>query len=109
MIEIRHYIAENGKDIFGDWLSSLKDIRTKAKIAARIERLSAGNFGDCKSPGRGLFEFRIDWGPGFRVYYAREGQSCILLLCAGDKSSQPTDIERAFEYLKDIRQRREKG
>lgn len=109
MIEIRHYISPIGKDIFGDWLNSLKDARTKAKIAVRLDRLSAGNFGDCKSLRGGLFELRIDWGPGFRVYYTMLQQSCVLLLCAGDKGKQSTDMERALQYLQDFRKRRKEN
>jgi len=68
-IEICRYIAKTGRDLFGEWLAGFKDVRTRAKILARIDRLSAGNFGDCKSLRDGLFELRIDWGPGYRVYY----------------------------------------
>ena len=100
-IEIRHYVNRSGKDVFDAWLSSLADIRAQARIAARIDRLAVGNFGDCKALGQGLYELRIDYGPGYRVYYARIGNACILLLCGGDKRKQPSDIERAREYLKD--------
>ena len=86
-------------------MSGLRDDRTKAKIVARIDRLSAGNFGDCKALGNGLFELRIDWGPGYRVYYALAGRACVLLLCGGDKRKQTSDIRRALEYLKDYRER----
>jgi putative addiction module killer protein len=74
VIEIRHYLSRAGKDVFDDWLTGLADARTQAKIAARINRLAAGNFGDCKSLGQGLYELRIDWGPGYRVYYAMVGK-----------------------------------
>jgi putative addiction module killer protein len=72
---------------------------------ARIDRLAAGNFGDCKSLRGGLFELRIDCGPGYRVYYTLAGRSCVLLLCGGDKRKQSSDIQRAMEYLKDYRER----
>jgi putative addiction module killer protein len=72
---------------------------------ARIDRLSLGNFGDCKALGNGLFELRIDWGPGYRVYYALAGRVFVLLLCGGDKRKQASDIRRALEYLKDYRKR----
>ena len=101
MIELRRYVTKTGRDVFGEWLSGLKDNRTRAKIVARIDRLSTGNFGDCKSLRGGLFELRIDWGPGYRVYYALDGRKCILLLCGGFKSKQSADIKRAAEYLKD--------
>jgi len=86
-------------------MSGLRDNRTKAKIVARIDRLALGNFGDCKALGNGLFELRIDWGPGYRVYYALAGKACVLLLCGGDKCKQASDIRRALEYLKDYRER----
>jgi putative addiction module killer protein len=108
VVEVRHYINNAGKDVFDEWLSELTDPRAQAKIAVRINRLAAGNFGDCKSLGRGLYEFRIDWGPGYRIYYAMIGQRCLLLLCGGDKRKQAADIERAVAYFDDykIRTRR---
>jgi putative addiction module killer protein len=104
-VELRRYQTASGRDVFGDWLSDLKDTRAKAKILARVDRLSLGNFGDCKSPGAGLFELRIDRGPGYRLYYATIGRTCVLLLCDGDKSRQSEDIRRETEYLKDYRER----
>jgi putative addiction module killer protein len=104
-MELRRYLTASGRDIFGEWLSELKDIRTRARIVARTDRLSAGNFGDSKSLRGGLFELRIDWGPGYRVYYAVVGKECVLLLCGGDKRKQSSDIKRALEYLRDYRER----
>ena len=104
-MELRRYLTGIGRDVFGEWLAALKDTRTKAKIVARIDRLTAGNFGDCKALRGGLFELRIDWGPGYRVYYAIVGRACVLLLCGGDKRKQSSDIKRALEYLKDYRER----
>ena len=105
MVEIRHYVSRSGKDVFDQWLTRLADTRTQAKIAVRINRLAAGNFGDCKSLRQGLFELRIDWGPGYRIYYAMLGTACVLLLCGGDKRKQSSDIDRALEYLKDYKDR----
>ena len=105
MIEIRHYVSPSGKDIFDDWLMQLRDARAQAKIAVRINRLAAGNFGDCKPLREGLCELRIDWGPGYRVYYALVEKECVLLLCGGDKRKQSSDIARALEYLKDFKER----
>jgi len=96
---------EHRKDAFDDWLSRLTDARAQAKIAVRINRLAAGNFGDCWSLQHGLFEMRIDWGPGYRVYYAMPGKELVLLLCAGNKSKQRTDIERTAKYLQDHKKR----
>jgi len=107
-VEIRHYISRDGKDVFDDWLCELPDNRTQAKVAARINRLAAGNFGDCKALGRGLYELRIDWGPGIRVYYAMIGHACVLLLCGGDKRTQTPDIAKAREYLTDYTARTKK-
>jgi putative addiction module killer protein len=105
VIEVRHYLNRAGKDVFDAWLSQLADSRAQAKIAVRINRLAVGNFGDCKSLGHGLFELRIDWGPGYRVYYTMLGTVCVLLLCGGDKRKQSSDVERAFALLKDFKER----
>jgi putative addiction module killer protein len=105
VIEIRHYISRAGKDLLDSWLSKLADARAQAKIAIRINRLAAGNFGNCKALGQGLYELRIDWGPGYRVYYAMLGKVCVLLLCGGNKRTQSSDIGRASVYLKDYKER----
>jgi len=105
VIKIRHYVSRAGKDIFDDWLTQLAGARAQAKIAARINRLAAGNFGDCKSLRQGLYELRVDWGPGYRVYCATVGRECVLLLCGGDKRKQSVDIDRALGYLKDYKER----
>ena len=78
--EIRRYLTRAGKDVLGDWLAELKDVRTRARIVARIDRLAAGNFGACKSLRGDLFELRIDCGPGYRVYYTLAGRSCVAAL-----------------------------
>lgn len=80
---------------FAAWLSSLKDKRGRAKILARIDRLEDGNPGKTRSVGGGVVEMKIDFGPGYRVYYTQRGQLMILLLCGGDKSTQQSDIKRA--------------
>jgi putative addiction module killer protein len=87
------------------WLEALKDLRAKAQIQARMVRVAAGNFGDCKPLRDGVQELRIDYGPGYRVYLSRQGPILVLLLCAGDKADQSRDIERAIEYLKDWKER----
>lgn len=104
-IEVRHYVDRAGRDFFDEWLERLADTRAQAKIAARIARLEAGNFGDSKWLQGGVCELRIDWGPGYRVYYAMIGRTCVLLLCAGDKKKQSADTERALRYLKDYKER----
>src|ERR1700688_3084968 len=105
VVEIRHYVNSAGKDLFDRWLTELVDLRAQARIAARINRLAAGNFGDCKSLGRGLYEFRVNWRPGYRVYYAMIGKQCVLLLCGGDERKQDSDIRRAAGYLADFESR----
>src|SRR5437879_935197 len=104
VMEIRHYVSRAGKDVFDDWLSQLADARAQAKIASRINRLAAGNFGDSKPLRQGVRELRIDWGPGYRVYYAILGRVCVLLLCGGDKRKQSSDIDRALGYLRDYKE-----
>jgi putative addiction module killer protein len=105
VIEVRHYVTSAGKDVFDDWLTRLADSRTQAKIAIRIDRLTAGNFGDCKPLRQGVCELRIDWGAGYRIYYAMTGKESVLLLCGGDKRKQSSDISRALEYLTDYKGR----
>jgi putative addiction module killer protein len=107
VIEIRHYVSGAGKDVFDDWLSQLAGARAQAKIASRINRLAAGNFGDCKPLRQGVSELRVDWGPGYRVYYAMLGSVCVLILCGGDKRKQSSDIDRALGYLRDYKERSE--
>ncbi|MFZ0958540.1 MAG: type II toxin-antitoxin system RelE/ParE family toxin [Candidatus Sulfotelmatobacter sp.] len=92
MIQIRRYVTSSGKDILGDWLAKLRDARAQAKITIRIDRVGVGNFGDCKPLRSGVCELRIDWGPGYRVYYAMLGKTCVLLLGGGDKSSSPPTL-----------------
>ncbi len=97
MIEIR----ETGT--FSDWLQALKDSRAKARIAARTQRLAFGNPGDVRPVGGGVSELRIDYGPGYRVYYVQRGKVLIILLCGGDKSSQDKDIKLALKLAKEAR------
>ena len=105
MYEIRHCLTPSGKNLFGEWLDSLRDAKAEARIAARVARLAAGNFGDCKPLSDGVWELRIDWGPGYRVYYAMLGRKCVLLLCGGDKRKQSADINRAVGYWSDYQRR----
>lgn len=104
-IEIRHYVTRAGKDVFGDWLLRLSDAQARDRIAARVDRLVNGNFGDCRRLRHGLWELRIHWGPGYRVYFAMVGTACVLLLCAGDKRKQSSDIERAQMNLTEFKRR----
>jgi putative addiction module killer protein len=107
VVETRHYVSRGGRDVFDHWLSRLADARAQAKIASRIDRVAVGNFGDAKPIRQGVSELRIDWGPGYRVYFAMIGRACVLLLCGGDKRKQSADVERAVKYLKDYMERAE--
>jgi putative addiction module killer protein len=80
---------------FDRWLSDLRDARAVARILARLDRLAVGNPGDVKPVGEGVSEMRIDYGPGYRVYFIQRGQLLVVLLCGGDKSTQDRDIARA--------------
>ena len=101
--EIVHY-RENGKDIFEQWLKSLKDKRAAVAIARRLQRLEAGNFGEHKPCRSGVWELKIDYGAGYRVYYSIVGATVVLLLCAGDKTTQQKDIDKAAGYLEKYRE-----
>jgi putative addiction module killer protein len=96
MIEIRK------TEIFANWIDGLQDIRARARILVRIERLAAGNPGDVKAVGEGVSELRIDYGPGYRVYYKKQGQKLIILLAGGDKSTQSKDIKTALRLAHDL-------
>jgi putative addiction module killer protein len=87
--------------IFEDWISGLRDLNAVARIDVRIRRLSLGNAGDARPVGEGVSELRIDYGPGYRVYFSRRGREIILLLCGGDKGSQDRDIAKAKELAKE--------
>jgi putative addiction module killer protein len=106
MFEIWHYLTSTGRNIFEEWFDALTDATAQAKIATRIARMSAGNFGDCKSLRDGVWELRIDWGPGYRVYYALADRTVVLLLCGGDKRKQSADIERAVKFWRDYQERK---
>ena len=100
-----HYTDEAGCNLFGQWLESLADVGTMATIAARLVRLELGLFGDSKSLGDGLYELRIDHGPGWRVFYGRQAGRVILLLAGSDKATQGAGIKTARKRLKNWNQR----
>lgn len=105
MFEVAHYLTSEKRNPVEEWLRDLADRQARARIAVRINRLQSGHFGDCKALSSGVWELRIDWGPGYRLYYARAGVRLILLLCGGDKRRQRADIERAVAYWKDWQRR----
>lgn len=88
-------------ETFDGWLRELRDVRARARIEARILRLAQGNPGDVKPVGSGVSEMRINYGPGYRLYFTRRGQFVILLLCGGDKRTQDADIRRSIEIAAD--------
>jgi putative addiction module killer protein len=89
-------------EAFAKWFGALKDRRTKDRIAQRIVRIQAGLAGDVKPVGAGVSELRVDYGPGYRIYFCRRGEDVILLLCGGDKSTQDSDIREAKAMAKEI-------
>lgn len=91
-------------ETFGRWVDGLRDRRAAARIAIRVDRLAAGNPGDVKPVGDGISEMRINYGPGYRVYFQRRGDIVVILLCGGDKSTQQRDIENAKRIAKEWEQ-----
>ena len=89
-------------DLFAKWLDDLRDIQAKARVLVRIERLASGNAGDVKPVGEGISEMRIDYGPGYRVYYTKRGSELVILLAGGDKSSQSGDIKTALRLARNL-------
>ena len=96
MIEIRQ------SQDFSDWFAGLVDKQHRARLAARIDRMSDGNFGDVRPVGEGVSEMRVHAGPGFRIYFVRRGNALVILLCGGDKSSQSKDFKRALMLARQI-------
>ena len=96
MVEIRK------TEIFAKWLDGLDDIRARVRILVRIERLAAGNPGDVKAVEQGVSELRIDYGPGYRVYYKKYGRKMMILLAGGDKSTQAKDIKTALRLAQNL-------
>lgn len=96
MIELRK------TDRFSRWLDELPDLRARARVQARLDRLAEGNPGDVKAVGEGVSELRIDYGPGYRVYYRAQGRTVVILLAGGTKRTQPQDIKVALRLARDL-------
>jgi putative addiction module killer protein len=96
--EIRYFLTEDGISPFITWLNALRDRKAQHKIEIRLKRVELGNLGDYKSVGEGVYELRLDFGPGYRIYFVQIGVTIILLLCGGDKSTQDQDIQQAQKY-----------
>lgn len=103
--EMYEYVSASKKVPFSIWFSDLNDSRAKGLILQRLRRITIGNFGDCRFLRDGVFELRIHWGSGYRVYFGRSKNKVVLLLCGGDKGSQARDISRAIEYWNDFKRR----
>ena len=105
-INLQEYLTENGQSPFNDWLLGLRDSRARARVRTRLDRVSLGNLGDYASVGDGVFELRIFYSPGYRVYYSMETDRVMLLLIGGTKDTQRRDIQIARAYLADFRRRK---
>ena len=103
--ELEEYATDDGRTPFSDWLRKVRDRDARVRVRVRLDRLSLGSFGDCKSLGGGLHELRIDHGPGYRVYFGRVGDRIVLLLCGGSKKTQTRDIEVAQSFWPDYKRR----
>lgn len=104
-MKIIHYQTTEGRDVYQEWVNGLRDLKAKVAILRRVDRIALGNFGDHKPCREGVFEMRIDLGPGYRVYYFKHGAQFVLLLCGGDKGTQPADIDKAVEFKADFLRR----
>jgi len=104
-MNVQIYVTQEQKKPFSTWLLKLRDAKARAIINVRIGRLRLGNFGDCKSIGGGVSELRINFGPGYRVYFGKSGEELVLLLCGGDKDSQPSDVTKAKELWAEYKSR----
>jgi putative addiction module killer protein len=96
MIEVRK------TEVFEKWFNGLRDIRAGARIVAQIRKVELGNLGNAKVVGNGVSELRIDYGPGYRVYFVQQGSTVVILLCGGDKSTQSKDIAKAKQMAKEL-------
>lgn len=104
MKSLRLYKTINGKEPFIEWMDSIKDHIAVAQVNNRVRRLSLGQRGDYKRVGKGVFELRIHYGSGYRVYFAEHGEEIVILLLGGDKKSQKRDIKQAIVYWQDYKE-----
>ncbi|MEM6414225.1 MAG: type II toxin-antitoxin system RelE/ParE family toxin [Pseudomonadota bacterium] len=105
MITIVEYLDEDEESTFGKWFADI-DVQAALRVRRAIARMEQGNFGDSKSVGQGVIEYRITFGPGYRIYYGRDGDELVLLLCGGTKQRQQNDIEKAHQYWADYKARK---
>lgn len=97
------YADEYGNEPYVDWIDKLRDKMARKRIQSRLRRLEAGLYGDCEPVGGGVFELRLFFGPGYRVYFGKDGDNIVVLLCGGDKSTQQQDIEAAKIYWQECK------
>ena len=105
-IEVVEYLTEDGRSPYREWLSTLRDREARVRVRVRIDRMMLGNFGDSQSVGKGVSEIRVPHGPGYRVYFGRDGSKLVILLCGGDKRTQSADIDQARAYWADYQRRK---
>ena len=104
-MQILHYINTTNEDVYQDWLDGLRDRAGRVVIQRRVDRVARDNFGDCQFCRDGIWELRIDFGPGYRVYYAQTTNVIVLLLCGGSKRTQDSDIKQAVGFWQDYQRR----
>lgn len=102
---LRNYVTPSGKVPFLEWINSIKDPSTRLRIRRRLDRLELGNLGDCEPVGEGVSELRLFFGSGYRIYFADQDNTLIILLCGGDKASQKKDIKTAKMYWHELKER----
>ena len=102
--EVVAFRGRDGKVPFEAWLDGLSDKRAIARILARLARVRLGNLGDCKPLGEGVSELRVDYGPGYRVYFGQKGRTLVVLLCGGDKRTQNRDIQLAKQFWREFKE-----
>jgi putative addiction module killer protein len=105
VLDLRYYLAGDGRSPFEEWFSGL-DAAAGAKVSVALARLEQGNLSNAKGVGEGVLEYRIDWGPGYRVYFGRDGEALVILLTGGTKQRQQRDIETVKELWADYKRRR---
>ena len=108
MPEVRYYVTPDGVQPFANWFADLDGI-ARARVTRAIIRLEQGNFSNMKSVGEGVLEYRIDFGPGYRVYFGLDGETLVILLIGGTKKRQQRDIREAHEYWHDYKRKRRRG
>ena len=108
MIDVQEYIDDDGKSAFGKWLESL-NVQAAAKITTALERITKGNFSNVDPVGEGVSEYKIDWGPGYRIYFGKDGGRLVILIGGGSKKRQAADIAAAKKRWTEYKRRKKKG